>query len=333
MRKLLGFLLLLVAVACGGWFVWAGVMDRGLSGWLEARRADGWAADASAIETTGFPAQFQTRIENLNLADPETGLAWQISELLLRSDSLRPTDITAILPDSFHVASPLERIQVRSETLNASLAVDPAPDLGLKRADVTLGAIELSSTSGWDAALESGGLLLARAGDDPLTQQITFTAQNLRPAQPLRLALDPTGLMPEIVETLQLNATARFDREWDRRAIEERRPQITNLDLQRVEAVWGAARLEVAGTLDVDENGIPTGRITVRATNWRDMLTLAENAGLVPEPFVQTVENVLEGLAGLGGRPDTIDTPLTFQNGLVSFGPFPLGRAPRLVIR
>ena len=40
-----------------------------------------------------------------------------------------------------------------------------------------------------------------------------------------------------------------------------------------------------------------------------------------------------ELMAALEGPPNTLDAPLTFENGFISFGPIPLGPAPRIVIR
>jgi hypothetical protein len=71
----------------------------------------------------------------------------------------------------------------------------------------------------------------------------------------------------------------------------------------------------------------------VKITNWRDLLRVARNAGLLPEPLMPTIERAFEILAGLSGPADTLDAPLTFAGGIVSFGPLPLGPAPRLVIR
>jgi hypothetical protein len=86
--------------------------------------------------------------------------------------------------------------------------------------------------------------------------------------------------------------------------------------------------LRVAGTLDVDSAGVPVGRITVRAENWRQMLEVARRAGLVPRALEGTVASALELVAGLSGRPETIDAPLNFRNGRVSFGPIPIGPRP-----
>ena len=45
-----------------------------------------------------------------------------------------------------------------------------------------------------------------------------------------------------------------------------------------------------------------TGGSRVKVTNWRDLLAVAGNAGLIPAPLMPTVERAFEILAGLSGR-------------------------------
>ncbi|HSG55364.1 MAG TPA: DUF2125 domain-containing protein, partial [Paracoccaceae bacterium] len=85
------------------------------------------------------------------------------------------------------------------------------------------------------------------------------------------------------------------------------------------------------GLLDVAPDGEVSGRIDLKAVNWRRMLEIARATGLVPQATAQTYENALEILAGLSGDPDTLDLPVTFRNGRFSVGPIPFGPAPRLI--
>lgn len=333
MRKLVGIVVLLGIALSGVWLGWAYMLERGFATWLEARRAEGWVAEATLIDTTGYPTRFKTVATNLDLADPATGLAWRLPQIAFQAVAHDPTDIEVVVPPAFTVASPDQRISVRSATIRASTAVDPGPSLRLRRADITLAGIDLRSTAGWDAELTNGLLRTERVADDETRQRIDFSATEVRPAQPIRAMLDPAGVLPDTISELLVSADVAFDRPWDRRALEDRRPQIRDIDLSRVRAIWGDAELEAAGKLTVDAEGVPTGEITVRATNWRDIFTVLENAGLVPEAFARALETVLESLAGMSGSPDTIDAPLRLSNGFISFGPIPLGPAPNLRIR
>ena len=222
MRKLVGIAVLAAVVLSGVWLGWAYMLERGFTSWLEARRSEGWVAEATRIDTTGYPLRFDTVATNLDLADPATGLAWRLPQIAFRAVAHDPTDIEVVVPPAFTVASPGERITVRSATFRASTAVDPGPSLRLRRADITLAGINLRSNAGWEAALTNGSLRTERAGDDETLQRITFTATEVRPSQPLRAVLDPAGVLPDTITELAVDADLGFDRPWDRRAIEDR---------------------------------------------------------------------------------------------------------------
>jgi hypothetical protein len=73
--------------------------------------------------------------------------------------------------------------------------------------------------------------------------------------------------------------------------------------------------------------------VIVKATNWREMLGVAEAAGAIPPSVRSGLERGLGFLAQLSGPADTLDVPLSFRNGRVMLGPLPIGPAPRIVIR
>ena len=62
------------------------------------------------------------------------------------------------------------------------------------------------------------------------------------------------------------------------------------------------------------------------------MLTLAVSSGVVPSELQRTLESGLGLLARLSGNPDTLDAPLSFKNKVISLGPVPIGRAPKIRI-
>ena len=325
--------LFVVLVWMGYWAIAAIALDRALTGWLAAREAEGWVANYTNVEVGGFPTTFEARLTDLELADPRTGVAWQAPEFRFDAASARPTSITAYWPPVQSVASPFERIAVSSDTMSGRVSFAPNTALALQSSDIELANVELASTAGWTSQLSAGRLTTEQsdAGDD--AHDIVFEATALRLAEPVKAALDPANVLPEEVELMRLVATADFDAPWDRFAIERARPQITALDLEDLRATWGNLDLRAAGQLSVDSEGIPDGRITIKATNWREMLDIAEATGVIPVQLLPTLERALELLASLSGPPETLDAPLSFQGGFVSFGPIPLGPAPRLVIR
>ena len=333
MRKLLVVVLVLAGLWGGYWFIGARAMETGLSGWLDARAADGWVAEYAAVNTRGFPNRFDTTVSELMLADPETGVAWTAPFFQILTLSYKPNHIIAVWPDEQTVASPYERITVAAEKMQGSVVFEPGTALTLDRSTFVLDGMTFESTAGWSAAISEGRLATRQTSALEHHHDIGFEANLVRPAEPVLAALDPAKMLPEVIDTMRIDATVGFDAPWDRYAIEDARPGITSVDLKELRANWGEMDLRATGELDVDAEGVPSGRITVRAENWRQMLDVARSAGLVPESMAPTVARGLEFLAGLSGKPDTLDAPLTFRNGFVAFGPIPLGPAPRLVLR
>ena len=333
MRKLVWIAVAAALAWSGYWVLGAQGIERGLGAWFEARRAEGWQAEAREIATKGYPLGFETELLDVSLVDPATGLGWQTARFDFAARAHAPTRIDAVLPETLRVLTPLQEIEVDGARMTAALGLIPGPSLALESASVDLAGVTFTSSLGWDAALAAGALSTVRTEDDPLAHDILFSAEELRLARILRRALDPTGRLPEEIDRLELDVRAGFDAPWDRHVIEDRRPQPTALDLRLLRATWGEMLLEATGSLDVDGAGIPEGEVTVRAVNWREMLQVARASGALPENFVPTVESALRLLAGLSGNPNTIDAPLTFRDGRILIGFVPIARAPRITIR
>ena len=88
--------------------------------------------------------------------------------------------------------------------------------------------------------------------------------------------------------------------------------------------------LSATGKVTVDAEGVPEGRITIRAKNWKGMVAVAVTLGLVRPELAPTVQNMLAELAKGSPDPDVVELPLEFQKGWMSLGPLPVGAAPRL---
>ena len=333
MRKLVVILLVLSGLWSGYWYLGATAVERGLSTWLEQRRSEGWVSEYSLLETSGFPQRFETVVRDLELADPRTGVAWSVPEFRFHALAHKPNNITAVWPDSQRLATPLQKIEIGSANMVASITFEPGTSLTLEGFTADLEDLTLSSSRRWTLSLEKGTLSTRQTRGRENTHDVFFETTTLRPPARFLRVLDPVARLPDNFKTLKIGATIGFDAPWDRFAIEQRRPQVTSMDIKDLRATWGRLDLRAAGDLVVDEAGTPTGRIEIRATNWRDMLRVAVDSGVIPQNISQTIENALELLAMASGNKKTLDVPLIFKNGRMSFGPIPLGRAPRLIIR
>ncbi|SLN17488.1 hypothetical protein PSA7680_00550 [Pseudoruegeria aquimaris] len=333
MRWLIGLILAAALGWSGYWFIGARAVENGLKGWFADRQADGWVAEYGSLETHGFPNRFDTMAEDLILADPESGLAWEAPMFQILALSYKPGHVIAAWPRTQVVATPQEKITVTNDVMRGSVLFRPAQAFALSRATFELENLALSSTAGWTAATDSGEFAIREAAGRANTYDLFFEARNVKPASDILARMDPLKRLPDAFETLKIDATMAFDAPWDRYAIEEARPQPRRLELGTVQAAWGDLDLRLAGTLDIDSAGIPEGRITIRATNWREMLEIAVQSGLLPEPYAEPLERGLAAIAGLSGNSQTIDAPITFKGGRMMLGFVPLGPAPVLRLR
>lgn len=333
----MGRLIVLILVVAGVWMgLWAAgsiVYEKQLRAWIEARRAEGWAADVSNLEVRGFPNRLDTTMTDVRMADPETGVAWSAPFIQFLSLAYRPQQVIAVLPDRHVFSTPLQTMTISHDQARGSLFLEASTRLPLDRAVVVVDALDVVSTLGWNASLSQARLAAEKAVATENSYRIGAELTGLTPSLQTRELLDPGQVLPSTIETVHLDATLRFTAPWDRRAIEAARPQITEIDLDDLSARWGEITFRAAGRLSVDETGTPDGRLSIKAVEWRRLLEMAVGTGLVAEAIFPTLERALAIMAALEGRPDTLDASLTFENGYVSFGPIPLGPAPRIVIR
>lgn len=315
------------------WAVAGWGLRAGLDAWFEARRQLGWQAEYAALETGGYPWRHITRIPRPALADPGTGTAWRADWLELGSPALWPGALTLRFPQTPQRLSYLDQTAViTAQDLQAELQLAPGTAL-------TLEALGLSAGR-WQAAADGGTVLAAATlelgmvqGETPQIYRVQAQAEELVPGALWRRRLAAGPELPEALETLALDMTVAFDRPWDRSALEERRPQPRGIALALAEAHWGSLRLKASGDVTVDTQGLPEGRIALRAENWRGILEMAERSGVLPPALRRTAERVLGLLAQSGGNPEHLDLTLDFKGGQVMLGPLPIGPAPRLILR
>lgn len=332
MRALVWIIGIAAALWSGYWFVGSSGTETVLKSWLEDRRGAGWAVNYNSLDTVGFPNRFDTTLTGIELADPKTGVAWSAPMFQLLTLSYAPNHVIAVFPDTQRLSSPYEKLDIESRDMRASLVVEPDLALTLDRMTLTAEGARITSSAGWTTAVESV-LLATRQNGDAQVHDVAFNTLGLTLPDPIKRALDPTGLLPMLVTEMKLDATISFDAPWDLDAIERRRPAITALALRDMSAAWGGLQVRVAGDLTVDAQGIPEGSLDVRAVNWRDMLEVLQANGTLPADLGPIAEAALNALANASGNPNTLDAPLNLRGGFIRLGPIPLGPAPRLVIR
>ena len=332
MKRLLIVILAAALLWCGYWFVGAQGARTAFAGWFDARRADGWQAEYSDLSVRGFPNRFDTTFTDLALADPDTGWMWEAPFFQLLALSYKPTSVIAVFPPESQLATPQGTLALATPDLRASLSLSPAPRLPLDRARLVGTDLRVAG-AGETLDLTTLRLAAERLPAAEAGYHLGALVEGMDLPDALLARLGQRVALPEAMDSLRIDADVTFDRPWDLDAIERARPQPRRIALRLAEAAWGPLGLAATGELTVDPQGVPTGTLSLKAENWRDMLRLAVAAGALGEGMAATAERGLGLIANLSGRPDTLNVSLEFRDGGTFLGPVPLGPAPRLILR
>jgi len=333
MRAILAVILVAAAGWAGYWVLGSRATLSAFETWLEARRAEGWAAEAGRLDVQGFPNRFDVVFEDLILADPATGLAWEVPRFQIDALSYRPNHVIAVWPEEQLVATPQDKLRVESRDMRASLVIAPDTALAPRRMTLTADYLRVTPEGRPDETTALSTLSLGAERQEGTAYRLGLRAEGLTLAAPWRARLDPEGRLPDRISGFTADVTATFDKPWDRSAIERARPQPTHLRVRLAEGRWGDLHLQAAGEVTVAPGGRPEGEITLKARNWREIVTILRSAGALPESMAGSVESGLGMMARLAGNPETLDIPLGFGSGRMWLGPVPLGPAPRLRLR
>ncbi|MCA0871555.1 DUF2125 domain-containing protein [Seohaeicola saemankumensis] len=333
MMRLVKIAIVLGLLWSGYWFAAGYGLRSSIAGWFATQQARGWQADYADMSTSGFPLHHVTTLTSPALADPRTGAAWQADWLHLQSPAIWPGQQTLMFADTPQRLSYFDQTAViEAQDMVAALRLHPGVALELDSMALTSGPWTIIDENGAVARADSLTASMVQT-TGPETYDFLVDAQEFSPGTSLRRLLRGAPSLPAAFETLKLDMSVTFDRSWDRSALEDRRPQPHAITLRLADLHWGALRLLAAGQVTVDETGMPTGEVTLKADNWREMLAMAQAAGAIPPQAASPAERVLNMLAGVGGNPNALDVTLGFRNGYVTLGPLPLGPAPRLILR
>tara|TARA_R110002051_G_scaffold93824_2_gene163617 strand:- start:35730 stop:36719 length:990 start_codon:yes stop_codon:yes gene_type:complete len=327
MRKLTILVLALAAIYSGYWFVGAAAVERTATAQIEQMRQDGWTLDYESLKTQGYPSRFDTTVTTFNVITPSGNLAWQAPFMEVLSLSYKPNEIILALPDRQNLTLGGVPLTLTSDRLRASATVAANTDIDLTRFTAEVRLMTADSASGTVFSLSNALIALRPTENAPLSYDTFLNIDDLALPLPLRQIIDPTNKFPPILSQITIDASITTDRKLDRNVIMDlRRPQIDALKLNGMTLAWGPLSLRGQGEVTIDPDGVPAGQFTLEAQNWREMVQMAVNAGLIERRVSNTLQNMG---AILAGGSNNLSLPVSFQNGMMLIGPVPLGPAPR----
>ncbi len=334
MGKLVGIVIVVVVVWCGWWVVASAGMQRGISKWLEAQRTLGWQANVGSMRMQGFPMRLHTRLDDIAIADPGTGVAANMDHLDISAPKFWPGYVTVALPNTpITLASPELRADLTAERAVADLRLRPGTSLQLESLGLTGGAWLLDTAVGSIVAADAIDLTMVQQTAETPVYDLRVNAGNLTPGTLPRTFLGLPDVWPNAFDIFAAELTVTFDRVWDRRALEHRRPQPRVINLKLAQFIWGEVEILATGDLTVDEEGLVSGPLSVKVKNWPEILNMVETAGYLPPNMRPQAEQMLKGLAQMTGQTTGLDLTINLQDGRMSMGFIPLGLAPRIILR
>tara|TARA_R110002124_G_scaffold53122_4_gene152442 strand:+ start:8360 stop:9418 length:1059 start_codon:yes stop_codon:yes gene_type:complete len=327
MRKLV-FLILISAFAWSFyWYQGKSTRQTALTTWFDERNEAGWVAD-STVTMRGYPNRLDAIIEGIDLADPISGWAWSAPRFELLQLSYKPNHIIAQWPETQYIKTPYERITINSTDLRASLIRED--DNALNRATLTADSLALSSTANWGATTNKMVLAIRKNEASPNTYDLGLDAKDVAPSNLVLRDLGLIGALPATFSTFRADAQITLTAPISQASFENAAAKLQAVTLNEIQAVWGDLALRATGSMDLDAMGYPTGKLTIRATNWEQMLDLAIQSGTVQDSEASAIRTALKFASALTGNASELELPLTFADRKIRLGPIPLGDAPRI---
>ncbi len=325
MRRLLIIVIVLAAVYGGYWFVGARTVEGGARDALADLTTQGWNVEFSDLGTRGFPSRFDTTITDLKLTTPDGLLTYAAPFLQAFALSYQPNKVIAAFPQTQEFTIAGQNLTLGSDRLRASAGVKANAGLSFESATLEANMLTVDSEV---AAVRTGPALIAvRAATMPNAYDGYIGLEKITLPDDLWQQMFPNGALPLSIEATRVNATLTLDRELNRALMsDDTPPAVTAFTLKELSIIWGDLTINAEGKLDIDMNGVPSGKITVTAFAWKDLLRGLSNVGVIEPDIATTYRNMGEVLAN---GSETLTVPLTFQNGFMSLGAIPLGLAPR----
>lgn len=296
------------------WCTSAYIAKRATLAWIATQEDQGLIIDFTHLGIRGFPNRIDITVRDLALTDSRSNIVWETPFLQSHALVYNPLHQIISFADHQTLSNRMGNWIITSDGLRASAVASPTGRLlrlKAEAADLTLEHAE----NQFAFANVNLGLLVDE--NDAETYRFVATSDALL-----------TDQSPP--DQAKIDTYIELDRPLHAIVIDAARPQPTSIDIRTAEYTSGGLDINLAGRLELDDTGRPTGNLALQAANWRELVTRAITAGIIPQGQADALERGLELLAGFSGNRDTLDVPLTFNKGAISLGVFPLGQAPRI---
>lgn len=326
MQRAMMIAICVAAAGYGGyWVVASQTASKATQNAIASARSYGFEIDYSDLKTRGFPSRIDQTATDLSVTFPDGQSGFDLPWLQLFALSYRPNHLIAAVPRDFDLRLGDMPVHVSNADLRASTHVGLEAALPVQQVIIEGSGLQFSGEN-WQLDAAS---LLAALRPDPAAlpeQHLYDIHAELRdialPAD-LRARIDTSGMMPEAIEGLRINAKAAFAEELSVNAT----PVLREITFTEASLTWGGTGFALSGTLRPDAQGRASGTVDVSLRNWSQILDLAGAAGLLNADQQRMIG---QGLQLLGGNGAELTAPITLSDGQMRLGFLPLGPAPIL---
>jgi len=329
MRRLTIVVAILALICSAFWFIGARTATQTVTTQIETLRAKGWEVNYDAFEISGFPSRFESTTDALTIAVPTRRFRYEAPLLQPFALSYQPNRTIVVFPPSQSLTLAGQAFDVQSTGLRASLGV--AANTALSLDDVTVEAETLALNNASSDSLSAEGVLLALRAAEPVpnSYDIYATGQNITlPPQFAQLLAQTEGL-PSTVAMATFDARIVLDKPLNRHTLpawNTNPGHLRDLELRSFTLKWGDIVIASDGALQIDADGTPEGTVSLRVTEWEHLLDLALRTGALPPNLGMMARSMGQSLVDDTGA---LSLPVTFQNGNMAIGAFPVGPAPK----
>ncbi|MXQ11312.1 DUF2125 domain-containing protein [Microvirga makkahensis] len=316
-------LLLLVAIAWSvAWFVIRNRTAEALDAWLAAEARDGrqWTCPDRTI--AGYPFRVEIVCNALELKQGAVTASFGRTEAI--AQVYQPRLVIAEIGGPLRVTDGQVTVQGRWDLLQASIH---ASRTGLQRLSIAASAPAFTVTGLLPQEIATSGQHLelhlrpnpTRASDQAYDAALSVTKATIPMLDALIGGTEPTDLDADVTAT----QTAGFRGRPLAEELERWRSAGGMLDVRMLSVTKGPRRLEAKGTLALDEEHRPAGRLSMAAAGLDGLIGKITGS--------RTGGALLGALLGQNPRANDKGTgqpqlsplpPLTLDNGFLALGPF-----------
>jgi hypothetical protein len=323
----------IAAAYTGYWFYVAAQLESGIGDWVDFQRQNGVEIQVEREKIHGFPFDFRATFRHPTVKAPVNGqiVTWVGADVAAR---MSPFDLHAVAfstPGLHVLQGPDGNLYIQAEQLDGRVEI--AADGMLTRAVLDLGAAQVKLPNDMELQAASAHAAIGLPSQPPMkypellvgfdlwAENVTLpTGTHLLTEGPLiRIAAAGAvrGPMPQAPIDQALTA-------W--------RDAGGVVDLKSFAFAQGPLAVTGSATVALDRSLQPEGAASLQAKGLAPTIDLLANQGLISRGDVLKFKAFVLGAQkpGADGQPE-VATGLSLQNGILSWGPFPITRVPEIV--